>query len=125
MPLDNIGGSKGTLIKKLHLAGSRIMAIKAEADAIALTQNVRFEQDMSEEPELYIAADRIDPKNPDLDLLASLDEDALYEEYDDMEDTETKLMAGKFVNLTDLLPPVPAKGDFKVEAIKGSQYFFS
>ena len=101
------------------------MAIKAEADAIALTQNVRFEQDMSEEPELYIAADRIDPKNPDLDLLASLDEDALYEEYDDMEDTETKLMAGKFVNLTDLLPPVPAKGDFKVEAIKGSQYFFS
>ncbi|KAG7096404.1 hypothetical protein E1B28_003847 [Marasmius oreades] len=34
-------------------------------------------------------------------------------------------MFGKFVNLTDLIPPLPKKGDFKVEAIKASQYFFS
>ncbi|KAF9078309.1 hypothetical protein BDP27DRAFT_1378803 [Rhodocollybia butyracea] len=32
---------------------------------------------------------------------------------------------GKFVKLVDLLPPLPKKGDFKVEAIKASQYFFS
>ena len=34
-------------------------------------------------------------------------------------------LLGKFVNLTDLIPPLPKKGDFKVEAIKASQYFFS
>ena len=34
-------------------------------------------------------------------------------------------MFGKFVNVTDLFPPLPEKGDFKVEAIKASQYFFS
>ncbi|KAF8637123.1 hypothetical protein AX17_003027 [Amanita inopinata Kibby_2008] len=32
---------------------------------------------------------------------------------------------GKFINLTDILPPLPEKGDFKVEAIKKSLYFFS
>ena len=32
---------------------------------------------------------------------------------------------GKFVNLIDILPPLPEKGDFKVENIKKSQYFFS
>jgi DNA-directed RNA polymerase len=35
------------------------------------------------------------------------------------------LLMGKFVELCDLLPPLPQKGDFKVETIKGSQYFFS
>lgn len=34
-------------------------------------------------------------------------------------------LLGKFVNLTDLLPPLPKKGGFNVEMIKGSQYFFS
>jgi DNA-directed RNA polymerase len=124
VPLDGIGGKKGTLIKNLHLAGSRVLEVQAEAEALALTQNVRFEQDMSEEPQLY-AADTTDRKNPDLDLLASLSDDALDEEDDRTDDMEAKLMAGKFVNMTDLLPPVPAKGNFKVEAIKGSQYFFS
>lgn len=35
------------------------------------------------------------------------------------------LLAGKFVNLTDLIPPLPDKGSFQVESIKQSQYFFS
>jgi DNA-directed RNA polymerase len=34
-------------------------------------------------------------------------------------------LAGKFVNLVDLLPPVPAKGEFDVNKIKSSLYFFS
>ncbi|KAF9006988.1 DNA/RNA polymerase [Cyathus striatus] len=34
-------------------------------------------------------------------------------------------LMGKFVNLTDILPPLPQKGSFKVEDIKKSQYFFS
>ena len=32
---------------------------------------------------------------------------------------------GKFVNLGDLLLPVPAKGEFDVKKIKSSLYFFS
>ena len=35
------------------------------------------------------------------------------------------LLAGKVVNLTDLIPPLPDKGSFEVESIKKSQYFFS
>jgi DNA-directed RNA polymerase, mitochondrial len=111
------------LVKNLHLAGSRVLEVQAEAEALALTQNVRFEQDMSEEPQSYVA-NTTDQQNPDLDLLASLNEN-MDDEDDTTDDMETKLMAGKFVNMTDLLPPVPAKGNFKVEAIKGSQYFFS
>lgn len=32
---------------------------------------------------------------------------------------------GMFVNLTDLLPPLPKKGEFDVNKIKSSLYFFS
>jgi DNA-directed RNA polymerase len=38
---------------------------------------------------------------------------------------EARLLDGKFVNLTDLIPPIPDKGSFEVENIKESQYFFS
>lgn len=34
-------------------------------------------------------------------------------------------LMGKFVNVTDIVPPLPKKGNFKVEMIKKSQYFFS
>ncbi|KAI0776637.1 DNA/RNA polymerase [Trametes elegans] len=40
------------------------------------------------------------------------------------QDIEHRL-EGKFVNLVDVLPPVPKKGMFDVKAIKDSQYFFS
>ncbi|KAI0640998.1 DNA/RNA polymerase [Trametes meyenii] len=40
------------------------------------------------------------------------------------DDIETRL-AGKFVNLIDILPPLPKKGKFDVKTIKESQYFFS
>lgn len=126
MPLDSIGGRKGTFVKSLHLAGSRILEIQREAEELALSRNVRFEQDFPE-PRLS-AADIIEQQNasdPDLDLLASLNDEETMDEEDDTDDVDVKLMAGKFVNLTDLLPPLPAKGNFKVEAIKGSQYFFS
>ncbi|KAI0265995.1 hypothetical protein BGY98DRAFT_1032880 [Russula aff. rugulosa BPL654] len=34
-------------------------------------------------------------------------------------------LEGKFVNLVDLLLPVPIKGEFDVNKIKSSLYFFS
>lgn len=144
MPLDSIGGKKGTFVKSLHAAGSRILKIQEEADELASSQNVRFEQDVSE-PRLSAAdiidrqnaADVIDRQNaaniidrqkatdPDLSLLATLNDETSDDEDDETDDADVRLLAGKFVNFTDLLPPLPAKGNFKVEAIKGSQYFFS
>lgn len=35
------------------------------------------------------------------------------------------MLMGKFVNLSDLFPPLPKKGEFDVGSIKQSQYFFS
>lgn len=40
-------------------------------------------------------------------------------------DAANARLLGKFVDLIDLMPPLPKKGDFDVETIKGSQYFFS
>ena len=137
MPLDNIGGKKSTFVKALHASGSRIQEIRQQSDDLALSKNVRFEHEDIPKPRLLLSsADVIDQQNGvdlDLDLLASLNEETLSDEekegYDDDDDdgtdADTKLMAGKFVNLTDLFPPLPAKGNFKVEAIKASQYFFS
>ena len=39
--------------------------------------------------------------------------------------TSEESLEGKFVDLIDLLPPVPAKGEFDVNKIKSSLYFFS
>lgn len=45
-------------------------------------------------------------------------------EDDKLDEVDARLL-GKFVELSDLLPPLPKKGTFDVETIKGSQYFFS
>ena len=48
------------------------------------------------------------------------------EEDSDSEDVvhDARLM-GKFVNLIDLFPPLPKKGNFDMATIRKSQYFFS
>lgn len=46
------------------------------------------------------------------------------EKKEQQKDAIVKLM-GKFVNLSDLFPPLPKKGEFDVGIIKQSQYFFS
>ncbi|KAH7908847.1 hypothetical protein BJ138DRAFT_1011941 [Hygrophoropsis aurantiaca] len=52
---------------------------------------------------------------------AELEDDA-----EGAEDEEVpSVLKDKFVDLCSLLPPLPEKGDFKVETIKQSQYFFS
>jgi hypothetical protein len=40
-------------------------------------------------------------------------------------ETEDSSLEGKFVDLVDLLLPVPTKGEFDVNKIKSSLYFFS
>ncbi|KAF9546254.1 DNA/RNA polymerase [Agrocybe pediades] len=39
--------------------------------------------------------------------------------------SDLKLLDNKFIRLVDLIPPLPKKGDFEVEEIKASPYFFS
>ena len=40
-------------------------------------------------------------------------------------ETEDPSLEGKFVNLVDILLPLPSKGEFDVNKIKSSLYFFS
>ena len=40
-------------------------------------------------------------------------------------DRDAAILRGKFVDVVDILPPLPKKGDFQVENIKASPYFFS
>lgn len=39
--------------------------------------------------------------------------------------SHSRLVGSKFVLLSDVLPPLPAKGDFDLERIRESLYFFS
>jgi DNA-directed RNA polymerase len=39
--------------------------------------------------------------------------------------TSEDSLEGKFVDIVDLMPPVPSKGEFDVNKIKSSLYFFS
>lgn len=59
-------------------------------------------------------------EDPDEELTAEERED----DVDELDAANTRLL-GKFVDLVDLMPPLPKKGNFDVETIKGSQYFFS
>ena len=42
-----------------------------------------------------------------------------------LEKSDGPRLVSRFVNLVDILPPVPKKGDFDVKLIKNSLYFFS
>jgi DNA-directed RNA polymerase len=74
------------------------------------------------------------------DLIEAEEQEPALEEEDDDEAAETRKRktkkaatktktfisgAGKFINVVDLLPPLPQKGTFEVQEIKASPYFFS
>lgn len=125
----------GSLTKHLRAAGSKIVATPEQAQSlnsvstlvtVSETLEPTVQESEASDDEAAIAADA-------KALMASL------EEAEDDEDPYAKAarkkalnlqkitseLRGKFVDLTDLLPPVPKKGSFQVEDIKGSQYFFS
>ncbi|KAF8918371.1 DNA/RNA polymerase [Mucidula mucida] len=85
-----------------------------EEDKQQMLQEVRGLEDFDEEFD-------VDAESLDKEAAAEL---AKMEKKKDQAKAQLKLL-GKFVTLTDILPPVPKKGDFRVEAIKASQYFFS
>ncbi|KAJ8503283.1 hypothetical protein ONZ45_g10994 [Pleurotus djamor] len=117
---------------------------ETSGDALADLQNMldTLQKDAPASPSKKSSSSSLSDKNSDsskslVDLL--LEEDDQFDEEDEEEDSRTKsamkrkakddaatiTLFGKFIDLTDILPPLPKKGDFNVAAIKKSQYFFS
>lgn len=107
--LENIASRNNAnkFVHKLRTAGSRIYARRdqeAELDAIK---------------ELLIFTD-------DKTSIAVVEDDSMVATSEDAAGAENmELLAGKFVRLTDLFPPLPKKGSLVVSDIKHSPYFFS
>ncbi|KAF9472674.1 DNA/RNA polymerase [Pholiota conissans] len=122
--------STSKFLVKLHAAGCRIYARRDQAKELEpLKDLLIFTDDKSS---IATTSDSVE----DLDKL--IEEDAAAEEDDEDEakaaakeakakkpSEQLRLLAGKFVRLSDLIPPLPSKGTFKVEDIKWSPYFFS
>ncbi|KAG1902934.1 uncharacterized protein F5891DRAFT_1276856 [Suillus fuscotomentosus] len=143
----------GKLLKNLQAAGVRIVASSEQANALRLGgfDNI---MDVSDEEAGSIAqiSKKTETEAPKLtqtetpkpktgkrgrpvknvvmiecaqnDVSAVMD----HEEGDDDcvgEDDVDSILVDKFVDLSAILPPLPKKGDFDVETIKQSQYFFS
>ncbi len=151
IPLDSLSNSNYSLVKKLGAAGTRIKAHISQADALKpLKAMIEFTNDpssvaessgaaMDEGEQGEIAAakgkkSRSAKVHDEKELLEALAGEEVMDGLDvgtsrvarkaDAPETKTRLI-GKFVNVTDLIPPLPDKGSFEVEDIKKSQYFFS
>lgn len=136
-----------TLVKKLETAGTRIVATPEQAETMASISKIVTvsdkpkESSITEENNALAEAAAESKETADaavdelLDDLSGLSADDI--ESDDVQreirarqraaqkEKVLAQMAGKFVSLADLLPPIPEKGDFDVENIKQSAYFFS
>ncbi|KAG2159046.1 uncharacterized protein EDB93DRAFT_1076283 [Suillus bovinus] len=126
----------GKLLKNLQATGVRIVASSEQANALRLggfnnIMDISDEEAGSTKTPKPKTGKRGRPvKNaimiecPKNDVSAVVDR----EEGDDDcegEDDVDSILVDKFVDLSAILPPLPKKGDFDVETIKQSQYFFS
>lgn len=119
----------------MHIAGSRITVTPEQAKSLSALQELLV---ISETEETAVnEAQVVDDEGPaEVDLESS----DVVEEAEDVPKPRgrpgpkpkkptavqvQRQLSGKFVNVTDLIPPLPEKGTFKVENIKKSQYFFS
>ncbi|OSX56620.1 hypothetical protein POSPLADRAFT_1175011 [Postia placenta MAD-698-R-SB12] len=109
---------QGTALAKLGLMGSSAAIKELE---VYPPQPVENEDG---EPVKAKRGRRKSPKQKPVVEAENDDEDALDEE-DPVGEVEDPAIAGKFVELIDVLPPVPLKGSFDVNTIKKSLYFFS
>ncbi|KAH9856180.1 DNA/RNA polymerase [Lenzites betulinus] len=117
---------QGASMKKLNLESAA-----APEDLKVLKEILSAEPEKSEEESAILEpAEADDELDPDIEAEA----EAEVEEKPKTKrrksripegDTVEARLAGKFVNLVDILPRLPEKGVFDVKAIKESQYFFS
>lgn len=126
----------GNLMKHLVAAGSTIKASRDQAERIGiadaeleglLTVSESGESSIDEKEvniDLALKDAALDKKTKSTKRPVEDDLESELEEIEELDEVDVKLL-GKFVELSDLLPPLPKKGTFEVETIKGSQYFFS
>lgn len=110
---------------------ARLRTVNAELDSLLTVSD--SEKSSIDEKEVAIDFE-VKPSKSDSrkkSVKAVSDDPEAETKEEEHEDNTTELdpvnarLLGKFVNLVDLLPPLPKKGNFDVETIKGSQYFFS
>lgn len=135
--MENLLSANSSLVKQIAAAGTRIKAPLSQAHILGpLKPIIEFTEDEGASVIETSAIERAEggQLQDEEKLLEALEED----EDEDLIPSKrlakarakaaaeaVSLLAGKVVNLTDLLPPVPDKGTFEVESIKESQYFFS
>jgi DNA-directed RNA polymerase, mitochondrial len=115
---------RGLLLKQLRAAGSPFSIELAEAtsdkDNTSATSAVSADSCSLSEGEDDLESESESESDEDVQLITPPKKGKKVKKLD----TDEALL-GRFAELTDLLPPLPKKGNFNVETIKGSQYFFS
>ncbi|PPQ83911.1 hypothetical protein CVT25_000656 [Psilocybe cyanescens] len=141
IPLSDLGsrnkGRPALLVEKLKAAGTRVYASKEmTADLGALAPLVEVSEDkeqwavVTKVKKLSSAKDKEAEEQED--IVAAVEAEKQEKEGQEEQEQElesmlvnTKGQTNLFVRLTDLIPPLPEKGDFEVASIKASPYFFS
>lgn len=138
LPLIHLQNKGGNLVKMLSESGVRIVATPEQAKSL---ESIAAIVEVSETGSSAIGEQPIASEgDPTLDqaFLEQLDEedDSIDDEWEGKrkkavaanmarEAQATRELLGKFVDVVDLLPPLPEKGTFRVQEIKSSPYFFS
>ena len=151
IPLDSLASTNYSLVKQLGAAGTRIKAhisqvhvlkplkdiidFTNDSSSVAETSSAAIEE--GEKAEVLAAAKGKKKKSSQSrheELLEALAEEEVVDGLDigtsrvarkTAAPERTSMLMGTFVDVTDLIPPLPDKGSFEVEDIKKSQYFFS
>ncbi|CDS00511.1 hypothetical protein [Sporisorium scitamineum] len=116
MPEDQLAKLQGETGDVVLAKPSKSSAAEADADADEGSDELAAgEEDLANESEL---------DQEEVEAAAPKKKTTRKTKKDKDAEWETKFKA-KFVDLADILPPIPAKGSFDVNEIKGSLYFFS
>ena len=138
LPLIHLQNKRGNLVKMLSDSGVRIVATPEQAKSL---ESIAAIVEVSETGSSAIGEQPIGSEGeptPEQAFLEELDEedDSVDDEWEGQrkkavaanmarEAQATRELLGKFVDVVDLLPPLPEKGTFSVQEIKSSPYFFS
>jgi DNA-directed RNA polymerase len=121
VPLVNV--RTGGLLKKLRDSGTRMSVTSEQAKNLRGLEQILTISEVNKTAIDDLGNSRIGAKAASQ---PKVNEESTEEEAEEEEDAELDApLLGKFVDLVDLLPPLPTKGTFDVEDIQRSPYFFS
>lgn len=115
------GGKVGPLVDKMYKAGTRLYTPTTDMSDVPVIG--RFMEVSDDESRWAVFARRMLQKDVGHGHGPSDEGVGVGEAAEEEEEGGGK--RPHFVRLIDLLPPLPAKGDFEVSSIKASPYFFS